>query len=320
MPQVDLDIEELKKYKGCNPCPEDLDTYWNDALKELDSFDWNLSSKTAEFSAPGVECFDLTFTGVGGCPIYAKYLRPENAQGEMPVIIQFHGYLCNSGDWSEKLKYVYAGFTVLAMDCRGQGGSSHDTVYNSGITMTGHIIRGLNDGKEKLMYRSIFLDCVQIARIAMELPGVDPARIGVTGYSQGGALSLACASLEPRINRVAPVYPFLSDYKRVWDMDLDKGAYGELRTFFRFYDPNHNQQDEYFTTLGYIDIKNLTGRIKGNVLMGITLMDEVCPPSTQFAAFNNITSPKEHVIFYDHGHEELPGMNDRIFSFFAEML
>jgi cephalosporin-C deacetylase len=319
MPVLDFDLDKLEKYKGINPCPKDINKYWKEAVEELSSFEWDSFYSPADFQAPGVECFDLVFTGVGGARIYAKYLRPKCIKENSPAIIQFHGYLCNSGDWTDKLKYVYAGFSVLAMDCRGQGGRSIDRVNNSGLTIVGDIVRGLNEGKDQLMYRSLFLDCVQLARITMELPGVDPDRVGVTGYSQGGALSLACASLEPRIKKVAAVYPFLSDYRRVWDMDLDKGAYGELRTFFRMYDPNHQREEEYFNTLGYIDIKNLTKRITGDVLMGITLLDSVCPPSTQFAVYNNINSLKNKIVYHDFGHEELPGMNDRIFSFLMGM-
>ena len=77
---------------------------------------------------------------------------------------------------------------------------------------------------------------------------------------------------------------------------------------------------EIFTTLGYIDLQHLAKRIKGKVMMGCGLMDDICPPSTQFAAFNRIQAEKESVIYHDYGHEGLPGMEDRIFTFFMEML
>ncbi len=69
------------------------------------------------------------------------------------------------------------------------------------------------------MFRHIFLDTAMLARVVMDMPDVNENRVGATGGSQGGALTLACASLEPRIKKAAPVFPFLSDYKRVWQMD-----------------------------------------------------------------------------------------------------
>ena len=129
---------------------------------------------------------------------------------------------------------------------------------------------------------------------------------GGNGGSQGGGLSLACAALEPRIKRAAPLYPFLCDYQRVWEMDLDENAYEELRYYFRRFDPRHEREKEVFTQLGYIDVQHLAPYVRGEVLMAVGLMDTICPPSTQFAAYNKIESKKELAIYPDFGHENLP--------------
>ena len=113
---------------------------------------------------------------------------------------------------TDKLGYVAQGFTVAAMDCRGQGGSSEDPGGVSGNTLHGHIIRGLQDAlngrPEKLLFRQIFLDTAQLAGIVMDMPEVDAARVGVMGGSQGGALTVACAALEPRIEALRRCIPF----------------------------------------------------------------------------------------------------------------
>ncbi|MNE28117.1 Cephalosporin-C deacetylase [compost metagenome] len=235
-----------------------------------------------------------------------------------PAILQFHGYTGDSGDWQDKLAYASLGFSVLALDCRGQGGSSEDTGGVKGNTHNGHIIRGLDDHPDNLLFRHIYLDTVQLARIAFGLPGVDPQRVYAMGGSQGGALTIACAALEPRVTKLAPIYPFLCDYKRVWEMDLDKDAYQELNIYFRKFDPLHEREDEIFEKLGYIDLQYLAPRIQGEVLFFTGLMDTICPPSTQFAAYNKITSPKQLVVYPDFGHEWLPGSADRTMQFFLE--
>ena len=102
-------------------------------------------------------------------------------------------------------------------------------------------------------------------------------------------------------------------------MDLAEGAYGELRQFFRNHDPTHAREREWFTRLGYIDIQHLAPRIKAEVLMGVGLMDKICPPSTQYAAYNKITSAKRALIYPDFGHEHLPGFSDQVFRFLAEL-
>ena len=238
----------------------------------------------------------------------------------MPALVLFHGYTDSSRSWNDKLSYAAAGFVVAAMDCRGQGGRSEDTGGVKGTTVNGHLIRGLDGPPQDMLMRHIFLDTAQLARIIMDMPQVDEARVGVSGGSQGGGLSLACAALEPRIAKVAVQYPFLNDYRRVWEMDLAKDAYAELNYYFRQYDPCHLREDEIFTRLGYIDVKNLTDRIQGEVMQAFSLADTVCPPSTQFAAFNHIRSKKEAFYYYDYGHEDLPGYADRIFQFMTTLL
>lgn len=320
MPVLDKPLPELREYRGTNPRPQDFDTYWDESLSELDSTDPQLElTPNHTLVSKIAQCFDLRFTGVGGSRVYAQYLRPKNAK-DCPAVLMFHGYSASAGDWSEKLAYVAEGFCVAVMDCRGQGGHSEDRGGASGTTLRGHIIRGLEDPDPKaLLYRSIFLDTAQLARIVMELPEVDANRVGTWGGSQGGALSLACAALEPKIARCATMYPFLSDYRRVWEMDLAKAAYEELSYFFRRRDPTHSGVEDTFRRLGYIDIQNLAPRIKAQVLMATGLMDNICPPSTQFAAYNKIDSPKDMVIYPDFGHEALPGFPDRVFNFLMQL-
>lgn len=319
MPLVDLPVEKLPTYAGRNPRPADLDAFWDRGLAEMRAVNPALEWVKSGFQVPGAECFDLYFTGVKGARIHAKYARPSVRAGRRPAVVQFHGYTGHCGDWLDKLSWVAAGFCIAALDCRGQGGQSEDPGGVSGNTHRGHIIRGLHDGAEKLLFRNIFLDAAQLAGIVMGLPEVDPARVGAFGGSQGGGLTLACASLEPRIRRAAPAFPFLCDYQRVWEMDLAKDAYEELRTYFRFYDPQHEREQEIFTTLGYIDCQHLAPRIQAEVLMGVGLMDTVCPPSSQFAAFNKIRSGKRVEFYPDYGHENLPGFNEKSLQFMMGM-
>ena len=323
MPLVDMPLTQLKEFSGRNPKPENFEKFWDDSLAEMNALDANVELTPHELDCPSAECFDLRFNGAGRARVYAKYLRPTNVEKPHPAVVVFHGYSGSSGEWSALLNYVARGFSVAFLDCRGQGGLSEDVGGTIGNTLRGHIIRGLHNAlrgePEKLYYRNVYLDCAQLAGIVMSFPEVDEKRVGATGGSQGGGLTLACAALEPRIKRAAPVYPFLCDYQRVWEMDLDVSAYEELRTYFRQFDPRHEKESEIFTALGYIDNQHLAPRIQAEVLMPVGLMDTICPPSTQFAAFNKITTKKSTLIFPDYGHEGMLGAADAVFNFLAKL-
>jgi len=315
----DMPFDKLKTYQGINPKPADFDAFWDRGLAEMQAVDPQIELVPADFQSSYADCFHMYFTGVGGARVHAKLLRPKNMTNNHPGLVMFHGYSGSSGNWIDKLPYVAQGFVVAALDCRGQGGLSEDVGGHEGTTLRGHIIRGLDGSPDNMLFRHIFLDTAQLAQIVMNFPEVDENRVGATGGSQGGGLTLACSALEPRIKRSAPIFPFLSDYQRVWEMDQAKDAYDELKVYFRNHDPMHQREQEIFTQLGYIDVQHLASRIQAKVLMAVGLMDTICPPSTQFAAYNKITSDKSLAIYPDFGHENLPGHPDNIFQFISEI-
>ncbi len=317
MPLIDMPLKELEQYQGCTPKPADYDAYWARALEEKNSVETNPTLEPANFTASYAECFDLYFTSTKGARIHAKYLRPKNAKN-CPVVLKFHGYRCNSGSWFSHLPFVAQGFAVASMDCRGQSIGSQDVGGIIGDTVHGHVMRGVEDpNPDNLLYRDIFLDTALLADVVASFPETDGTQMMARGGSQGGALSLVCAALSDRVTRVSTQYPFLSDYKRVWDMDLAIDAYNDIREFFRRYDPCHLQEEAFFTKMGYIDIQNLTPRITAKVLFATGLSDNICPPSTQYAVYNKLTCEKKHILYPDFKHEDLPGYDDMEFGFFA---
>ena len=318
MGTFDMPMTELIHYGGRTPCPQNFDSYWTDALRQLADIPPSWELVPANISFPQAECYDLYFTGVGGSRIHAKFLRPSHTGTRMPAVLQFHGYGCSAGDWWDKLPFVQCGFAVAAMDCRGQYGLSEDRGGVRGNTQYGHIIRGLFDSPDKLLFRQIFLDTVRLAEILSAMPEIDATRLHALGGSQGGGLALACAALYPQVRSGVVMYPFLSDYRRVWEMDLARDSYKEITDYFRAYDPMHRNEDMIFENLGYIDVQHLTRRIQGNVLWGIGMMETICPPSAQFAAYNKLTSHKRMCIYPDFGHEPLPGFMDEALSFMLQ--
>lgn len=320
MPVVDMPLSELKEYKGTNPKPRDFDSYWETSVKEMHDIDPKIEIKPAALKSPVAECYDMYFTGAHGARIHARLLKPKNICGKCPAIVTFHGYGCVCEDWYSLLTWAASGFVVAAMDCRGQGGISQDVGGHDGNTLNGHIIRGLDNVDPKmLLYRDIFLDTAELADIIMSMPEVDENRVAAYGGSQGGGLTIACAALELRIKLAGVMYPFLSDYMRAWKTDMTEYAYAEVKQYFRNFDPRHEREKEIFTKLGYIDVHHLAPKIKAEVKMFTALMDNVCPPSTQFAAYNNMTCKKDLVVYPDFGHEFLPDAKEMMYEWFLSM-
>jgi len=61
--------------------------------------------------------------------------------------------------------------------------------------------------------------------------------------------------------------------------------------------------DVVFQTLSYFDGVNFAARARGKALFSVGLMDEVCPPSTVFAAYNHYAGPKQIEVYRYNHHE-----------------
>lgn len=313
------EIENLSGYFGATPIPEDFDDFWAARMEEADQIPLEFSVTQSEEVPSFDTCdyLDLRFTGMGGARLYAKYLKPH-ADGPVPLVLQFHGYPGASRSWLEQSSYAGMGMALIAVDCPGQGGWSEDIGGFAGTTVAGHIVAGV-DGPPEGMYYVRFHQNVRIlCRIVRHLEGIDLGKVFVNGASQGGGLGLACAALNVElIDRAAILYPFLSDYRMVWEMGADEIAYEGIRYYSRWFDPDGEKADRWFANLGYIDSKNFAHMIRCPVLFGTGLEDTICPPQTQCAVFNNLTCPKKRYLFPGFGHEEIQDFDDMILDFFC---
>lgn len=316
-------LEEMEKYKyylGITPVAEDFDEYWKEALEELDKEDLDCVLKETENDFEGVLTYDFYFKGMNGENVHCLYAIPKNITGKIPAVIFYHGYKGNAGSIYSKVPYVYNNMATLSFEVPGQGGKSEDNYTANGPTLYGQIIKGAGDeDKKKLFYRGVYLDALKAIRILKSFDYIDEKRIAVTGKSQGGALSIVSAALED-IKLAAPIYPFLCDFKKIYEMNLCQDAYKELRDYFRKYDPTHETEDEFFKRLSYIDVKNFGTRVDCEVLWFTALEDKLCPPITQMACYNKITSKKSLKIYPEYEHEDLLYSDDYIFSFFKKNL
>lgn len=299
-------------YKGSQTKPKYFDDFWDEGKLKIDQLELNYHLTSYELYSTVAIGYNLEFIAHDGVKIHCQLITPIESKVNCPVQIQFHGYHGNSGDWGDKIALAAEGYYVFAMDVRGQGGQSGDSLQTKGGTLKGHIIRGIEDGKDCLFYRQVFLDVYHLAKIVFSFPQINCSEVSVYGASQGGALAIVCAALEPRIKQAFVLYPFLSDYREAFRLSVQESAYEELAYWFRFKDPLHQRECLFFDTLDYIDIQYLAPRVEAQVLWGMGLEDAICHPKTQFAVYNQLVGQKELLIYPEYGHEYIPGFSDNI--------
>jgi cephalosporin-C deacetylase len=152
---------------------------------------------------------------------------------------------------------------------------------------------------ETYYYRRLFTDAARAVEAARSHPAVDAARIAVTGASQGGGISLAVSCLVPSLAAVMPDVPFLCHYRRATEI-VDTNPYHEIS---RYCTVHRDKIEAVFATLSYFDGLNFAARAVAPALFSVGLMDDICPPSTVFAAYNHYAGPKDINIWPYNNHE-----------------
>jgi cephalosporin-C deacetylase len=304
MPFFDLPLEELRNYRPERVEPADFDAFWANTLKETRQHPLNAKFEQVDYGLRAVETFDVTFSGYGGQPIKGWFLLPRHRSSALPCIVEFIGYGGGRGFPVNWLAWVSAGYAHLVMDTRGQGSSwlNGDTPdpesEGSNPHFPGFMTRGILS-PQTYYYRRVFTDAVRAVESARSHPAVDTNRVAVTGGSQGGGISLAVSALESSINACAPDVPYLCHYRRATQI-VGTNPYAEISNYLK---THRDKVETVFRTLSYFDGLNFAVRAKAPALFSVGLMDDICPPSTVYAAYNYYAGKKDICIYEYNNHE-----------------
>ena len=158
--------------------------------------------------------------------------------------------------------------------------------------------KGIEDPKT-YYYRRVFVDAVRALEVVRSLPDVDASSVAVQGISQGGGIALASAGLANDLVAVMPDVPFLCHFRRAVDI-CDQLPYTEIT---RYLGVHRGAGVKAFTTLSYFDGVNFAKRASVPALFSVALMDQVCPPSTVYAAYHAYGGAKDIVVYPFNDHE-----------------
>jgi cephalosporin-C deacetylase len=164
--------------------------------------------------------------------------------------------------------------------------------------LPGFMTRGILDPRT-YFYRRVFTDAVRAVETAKSHQAVDASRVAVAGGSQGGGISLAAAGLVPDLQAMVSDVPFLCHFRRATTL-VNTDPYGEIA---RYCKSHRDKVETVFHTLSYFDGVNFAARGKAPALFSVGLMDDICPPSTVFAAFNHYGGEKEIRVYEFNQHD-----------------
>lgn len=289
----DMPLEQLRDYRPTVRKEADFDDFWRATLDtELAR---PLAAQVARVDAPlrAIEAYDVSWTGYGGQRVQGWLRLPAHRDGPLPAVVQYRGYSGGRGYPHAELLYAAAGYAHFVIEARGQGwrtpsltDATADTDPAAGDVHTPGLMTSGITSPETYYYRRLYVDALRLLEVAKGDERVDPSRVALTGGSQGGGLTIAVAGLAAmrgiEVAAAMPQVAFLCHMERAVGL-TDTYPYKEVADHLAGWP---GRQEQVFRTLSYFDGVNLASYARAPALFSVGLMDQTCPPSTVFAAYN----------------------------------
>lgn len=315
MPLFDLPLDQLRTYASGAVTPADLDSFWDRTLAEARDLPLNAVFEPADNYLSVIDTYDVTFSGFGGDRIKGWLHLPAHLEEgqRLPVVVEYIGYSGGRGLVNQNTRWAQAGYAHFIMDTRGQGygGVAGDTpdphASAGGVNHAGLMTRGVGH-QDDYYFRRVYVDAFRAVEAAQQHPAVDPSKVVLTGVSQGGGITVATAGLVAgRLDGVIaamPDVPFLQDFPRAIDI-TPRGPYPEVASFLG---RHRDRYESILKVLNYFDGVHLGRAATVPALFSVAQMDDICPPSTVFASYNNYGidggSPEKDIEVYRFNNHE----------------
>ena len=307
MPSIDMPLERLLQYKPALYREPDFDAFWDETVRsaiaqplnaELIPYP-NLETRT-------VDVYAVRFDGFEGGRLAGWYVRPASS-GTFPGVMIYHGYSGRGARPLEMIGLAGQGICTLSLDVRGQNGESQDALVSPDGHYSGWMTKGIRDPKS-YYFRYVYSDAVRALELLAMRDEVDETRLAVTGGSQGGAITLAAAALSDRPILALPDVPFLCDFKRAIEI-TPQPPYTEIIGLLKQFP---GQYATVMRTLSYVDCMNLAPRIRCKTVICNCLCDDICPPSTIFGMYHQMTTTDKQIEVYPYHKHETPNEHSEL--------
>ncbi len=275
--------------------PEDLRAFWDKTLAALMEVDPKYELRPVpERTTDALKAYILSFTTFGEKRYEAWLTIPTEAETKpYPSMIMFPGY----GD----APYPFLGqflpdeimnhFVMVGLRINAKPIDAPSPEH------IGYIQQGILD-RDTFVYREIYASTVRTVKFLQQSKFVNKDQIFTLGGSQGGALALVAAALNPEVDGTVAFAPFVCDFpnavrpEAIWPYDQVQ----------EFLDKNPGKREQVFKTLSYYDVANLSKWITRPVLFGIGVQDKICPPESTIVAYHRIPAEKSLLLYGMFGH------------------
>ncbi|WP_337043394.1 acetylxylan esterase [Emticicia sp. 17c] len=307
---------EPEKIQPAVEMPADFVQFWDKAKADLAKVPMDAQmTLLPERCTETVNVYHLSLQNYregGTVRLYGILCVPKK-EGKYPALLRVPG--AGVRPYGGDIKTAEKGIITLEIGIHGIPVTMEPYVYtNLGAGPLNAYWTYNLDNRDLYYYKRVYLGCVRANDFLAGLPQFDGKNLAVTGGSQGGALSIVTAGLDPRVKWTAPIYPALADM-----VGYLKGRAGGWPHIFDKNSP-HNNTEAKIKTAAYYDVVNFAKQVKIPCYYSMGFNDETCPPTSMWAVYNVINSPKTLKLYQETGHWTFPEENENVMNWLFDKL
>jgi len=295
--------------------PADFKTFWEQAKTELATIPIDAKmTLLPDRCTENVNVYHVNLQNFRlGARLYGILCVPKK-EGKYPALLKVPG--AGVRGYAGDVATAEKGIITFEIGIHGIPVTMEPSVYTDIVAGPLNQYFNINlDNRDRYYYKRVYLGCVRANDFLVSLAQYDGINLGVTGGSQGGALSIVTAGLDTRVKYLAAFYPALSD--------VTGYLHGRAGGWPHLFDKNNlsfNNKKEKIETCGYYDVVNFARQVKVPGLYSWGFNDETCPPTSMYASYNVIAAPKELFLALETGHWTYAEQRDKFNSWLLEKL
>jgi cephalosporin-C deacetylase len=271
------------------PAPDDFDAFWADQKARLAKVPMEPKLTPVDARDLKLECFDVQLACLGGAPVSGYFGRPREAKPKScPAILWVHGAGVRSSSLGSAINGARLGMLSMDINAHGIPNGKPDSFYaelrNGRLKGYPHFGK---ESRETCYFLGMYLRLVRAMEFLTAQPEWDGKVLVVTGHSQGGGQSIVAGGLDPRVTCIAAGVPAMCDHtgraaNRIngWPKLVPMGRDGKP-------EPKSLGASRYF------DAVNFAARCKADAIVSVGFVDTTCPPTTNYAAYNQLKGRKQ---------------------------
>ncbi len=280
-----IDPTEIKRSL---PVPDDFDAFWDGMKKKLSAVP--LEPKLVSVHSPlkEVASFDVTAPALG-LQISGYMSKPVGAKPKsLPIILTVHGAGVSDSSLGGSAGWASRGFLAMDMNAHGLPNGKPKQFYADLYAgpMNPYRYEFRND-REKAYFTGMMLRLIRGIDVLTAQPEWDGKRVIVFGSSQGGYQAIAAAGLDSRVTYFAAGVPAGCDHSGM--------LVNRIAGWPKIVPMKDGKPDlAVLEAFRYIDCMNFATRTKAaGAYFTVGFIDATCPPTSVYAAYNQLNIPKE---------------------------